>query len=178
MHGSKVNPQMCWKWPFFFFLREAGTLPEGMPLVLGSVRFTVTHGRCCFMGLSTGQEAILWGNSFLERAQNHFLPGGNHSVCRLYMKLSGPCLSTIWPLTVIWKKSECSDPTLRLRALCVLFCFFSDVLVSEYCWVSCGCKCNGSLLGRAAVKRDLLVFVHLKVRNKKVVSAAEKGRKR
>lgn len=58
------------------FLRGPGTLPKRMSLVLGSVKFIVSHGLCCFMVLSVSQKLFLQGNFVLLDAQNHFLLGG------------------------------------------------------------------------------------------------------
>lgn len=70
--------------------RGPGTLPKRMSLVLGSVKFIVTHSLCCFMGLSTSQELFLQGNN---------------SVCGHNMKWPVPCLSRI-----------CNDPDMQNEA--------------------------------------------------------------
>lgn len=161
MRGSKANPQMCWKWPLF---KGPGTLPKRLPLVLGSERFIVTHGLCCFMGLSTSQERFLWGNSALLDAQSHFLLGG--IMCRLNMELP-LCLFDPWPRCA-------SDPPppfkvyVEVSVWCGLLSHMLPVCQHAVCFH--GCKSGGALLDSAAVKREVLVLVRTKVRYKMTVS--------
>lgn len=108
MYASKAVPQMCWKWSF---LRGPGTSPKRMSLVLGSVEFTVAHGLCCFMGLSTSQ--FLQGNSALLDTQNHILLGGItlcktsfETACTLFIKdLSKYCMSVWLSVCALWDRA-------------------------------------------------------------------------
>lgn len=138
------------------FLRGAGTLPTGMPLALGSVKFMVTHGLCCFMGLSISQKLFLWGNT----KKNHFLL---HGVSVTEHEASGGSVGFV-RLTLTSRK-QFSDLLSPLGRWCG--CFFSYVLsecfmffvVTALCWT------------------ELLVLVDIKVRNKINYNASNKERR-
>lgn len=150
IHGSKANAQMCWK---RLFLRGAGTLPKRMPLVLGLLKFIVTHGLCRFMGLFRQPRTVsAGGSSALLDAQIHFLLG-RITVC-VVLTWSWLCR-----VSMISSMFDSSDPPSSFKRLCGGFdlmrpflCIFVVVhlMVMVLCWT---------------VKRELLVLVRIKVRN-------------
>lgn len=72
-----------------FLKGEAGTLPKRMTLVFGSVKFIVTHGLCCFMGLSTSQKIVSAGKLCSARSTKSLLTGWHCTVKKtLYITLS------------------------------------------------------------------------------------------
>lgn len=143
-----------------------------MPLVLGSVKFIVTHGLCCFMGLSTSQQLCLWGN-----AQNHFLLGGITVCvdltwsCLCYVYLCFVCLTFdpdglqlgFWPAITFQRMCGGFDIMWTFFIYCYVKVMYVFVVVNLiWCFA-----------GQGSSEDRVIGLVQIKVRNKIAVSPAK-----